>query len=192
MKEEARERMLDYVRPLAAGLDGLTNYGDVERVLAAAETIADGTPGADPDLLFLLAVFSGQDRWVSRLGHRSRTEIFLESLGVPRRTIAALFRSLGRFLAAPKSVEERVVHDAVAIDAMGAYGIARLAVEAHRERLAIPEIAALVEEAAARPLLTEAAEVLAAPRRAAMRAFAEGLRAEHAEFAGRPAGRPRG
>lgn len=183
MKQGARERTLEYVRPLAAGLDGLTNYGDVERALAAAEQVAARTPGADPDLLFLLAVFSGQERWVTRLGHKSRTEIFLESEGLPRKTIAALFRGLGRLQAAPRTLEERIVHDAVALDAMGAYGVARLVAEAYRERLAILEIAASVEKAAALPLLTEAAEELARPRRAAMRDFAARLRAEHAEFA---------
>ena len=161
MKDGARERTLEYVRPLAAGLDGLTNYGDVERALAAAERIADGTPGVDSDLLFLLAVFSGQDRWVAKLGHRSRTEIFLASQGVPRKTIAALFRGLGRLQASPKTPEERIVHDAVGLDAMGAYGVARLVAEAYRERLAILEIAASVDEASRRPLLTEAAEALA-------------------------------
>jgi len=184
MNAAARRRTLEYVRPLAAGLDGLTNYGDVERALSAAERIASGTPGADPDLLFLLAVFSGQDRWVSRLGHRSRTEIFLESQGVPRRTIASLFRGLSRLQAGPKTVEEKIVHDAVVLDALGAYGIARLVAEAYRERLDILEIAAAVEEAAGRPCLTETAEALARPRRAAMRDFAARLRAEHAEFAG--------
>ena len=79
------------------GLDGLANYGDVERAVAAAEAIAASASGADPDLLFLLAVFSGQEKWVSRMGHASRTEIFIESLGVSRRTVAALFRGLARF-----------------------------------------------------------------------------------------------
>jgi hypothetical protein len=184
VKEGARERTLEYVRPLAAGLDGLTNFGDVERALCAAERIAEKTPGADPDLLFLLAVFSGQDRWVSRLGHRSRTEIFLESEGVPQKTVAALFRGLGRLQAAPRTLEERIVHDAVALDAMGAYGVTRLVAEAYRERLDILEIAASVEKAAALPLLTEAAGDLARPRREAMRTFAARLRAEQAEFSG--------
>ena len=184
MKETARERTLEYAKPLAAGLDGLTNYGDVERALAAAERIAASTAGADPELLFLLAVFSGQDRWVVKLGHRSRTEIFLESQGVPRKTIAALFRGLARLQSSPKTLEERIVHDAVALDAMGAYGVARLVAEAYRERLAILEIAASVEEAARHPLLTEAAEALARPRRAAMRDFAARLCAEYDEFSG--------
>ena len=182
MEETTRRRILDYVKPLAVGLDGLTNYGDVERVVAAAEAIAAGTPGADADVLFLLAVFSGQDKWVSRMGHGSRTEIFLASAGVSRKAIAALLRGLPRFAANPRTLEEEIVHDAVALDALGAYGVARCLVEAYRERLDIPEMAAAIEEAARRPLRTERARELAVPRLRLMRDFAARLSAEHAEF----------
>ena len=182
LDDPTRRRILEYVKPLAVGLDGLANYGDVERAVAAARALAVETPGSDPDLLFLLAVFSGQEKWVSRMGHGSRTEIFLESAGVPRRTVAALFRGLARFASSPQTAEEQVVHDAVALDALGAYGIARCLVEAYRERLDIPEMAAAIEEAARRPLCTERGRALAEPRRRAMREFAARLAAEHAEF----------
>ncbi|HTR02795.1 MAG TPA: hypothetical protein VMN82_06325 [Thermoanaerobaculia bacterium] len=178
----ARRRIRDYVRPLAVGLDGVTNYGDVERMVSAAETVAAGLPGVDPDLLFLLAVFSGQERWVSRLGHRSRTEAFLESLGVPRSRVRALFRGLKRFEAAPESPEEEAVHDAVRLEAMGAYGVARELGDAYRERLDILEMAAALETAAQARLRTPGGERLATPRRALMRDFARRLREEHAQF----------
>jgi hypothetical protein len=79
MESEARRKVEEYVRPLAVGLDGVTNYGDVERMVSAAEAIAEGEAGLDADLLFLLAAFSGPEKWVSRMGRRSRTEIFLSS-----------------------------------------------------------------------------------------------------------------
>jgi hypothetical protein len=179
-----RRQIEDYVRPLAVALDGVTNYGDVERMVSAAETIAAGVPGTDRDLLFLLAVFSGQERWVSRMGHRSRTEAFLASLRVPPATVRALFRGLARFDAAPATPEEEIVHDAVRLEAMGAYGVARGLADAYRERLDILEMADAIEKAAAAPLRTEAGERLAVPRRALMRTFAASLRAEHAEFGG--------
>ncbi|MFY9550275.1 MAG: hypothetical protein WAU32_03925 [Thermoanaerobaculia bacterium] len=182
MDAAARKRILEYVKPLAVGLDGVTNYGDVERVVSACAAIADGQPGLDGELLFLLAVFSGQEKWVSRMGHRSRTEIFLGSLGVPARTVQRLFRGLARLEAAPATPEEEIVHDAVKLEAMGAYGIARGLADAYRERLDILEMAAAIEEAAAVPLKTERAGALAAPRRELMRAFAASLREEHAEF----------
>ena len=186
MDAAARRKIQDYVRPLAVGLDGVTNYGDVERVVSAAEAIANGAPGLDAELVFLLAVFSGQEKWVSRMGHRSRTEMFLSSLGVPAATVRGLFRALPRFEAAPVSAEERVVHDAVRLEAMGAYGIARGLADAYRERLDILEMAQALEAAASLELLTENGRRLAAPRRALMLEFTRGLRAEHAEFSASP------
>jgi hypothetical protein len=182
MNDETRRRITQYVRPLAVGLDGATNYGDIQRILAASERIAEGRDDLDPDLLFLLAVFSGQEKWVSRMGHRSRTEIFLSSLGIPPPTVRRLFRGLARFETDPSAPEEEIVHDAVRLDAMGAYGIARNLVEGHRERMDFPEMAEAIEEAAGVPLRTEKARALAEPRRAAMREFARKLREEYAEF----------
>jgi hypothetical protein len=183
MDAAARKRVLDYVKPLAVGLDGVTNYGDVERMVSASEAIAggNGAPPLDEELLFLLAVFSGQEKWVSRMGHRSRTEIFLASLGISPRTVQRLFRGLSR-LEAPATPEEEIVHDAVTLEAMGAYGIARGLADAYRERLDILEMASAIEEAANAGLKTSRAEQLAAPRRELMRAFVRRLREEHAEF----------
>jgi hypothetical protein len=180
----ARERILDYVKPLAVALDGVTNYGDVERMVSAAEQIAAGRDGLDRELLFLLAVFSGQEKWVSRMGHKSRTEIFLGSLGIPPKTIRRLFQALSRFETAPAAAEEEIVHDALKLETMGAYGIARGLADAYRERLDILEMAQAIEDAAAVTLRTAAGERLASPRRTLMREFAARLRAEHAEFAG--------
>jgi hypothetical protein len=184
MDAAARRKIQAYVRPLAVGLDGVTNYGDVERVVSAAEAVARGVAGLDDELVFLLAVFSGQEKWVSRMGHRSRTETFLASLGIAPRTVRSLFRSLTRFESAPVSPEEEVVHDAVRLEALGAYGIAHGLADAYRERLDILEMADALEAAAALPLRTETGRRLAAPRRALMLEFTRGLREEHAEFSG--------
>jgi hypothetical protein len=182
MDAAARRRIRDYVRPLAVGLDGVTNYGDVERMVSAAEAVAAYLPDVDSDLLFLLAVFSGQERWVARMGHRSRTQTFLASLGIAPATIRALLRALGRYDSSPDTPEEEAVHDAVRLEAMGAYGVARALADAYRERLDILEMADGLEKAALAPLRTAGGEKLAAPRRELMLRFARGLRAEHAEF----------
>ncbi len=183
MDGAAKKAILDYVKPLSVALDGVTNYGDVERMVSSSDAIAGGRAGLDEDLLFLLAVFSGQEKWVSRMGHRSRTEIFLGSLGIPPRTVRRLFQSLARFESAPAAAEEEIVHDALKLEAMGAYGIARGLADAYRERLEILEMAQAIEDAAGMTLRTETGERLAAPRRELMRQFAGRLRAEHAEFA---------
>jgi hypothetical protein len=182
VNSETRRRIAEYVRPLAVGLDGVTNYGDVQRIVAASELLADGRQDVDRDLLFLLAVFSGQEKWVGRMGNRSRTELFLTSAGVPAGTVNRLFRSLARFDKDPRAAEEEIVHDAVRLDSMGSYGIARSLVEGYRERMDFPEMASAIEEAAAAPLRTEKGRELAEPRRQAMLEFAKRLRAEHREF----------
>ena len=183
MDAVARARIADYVKPLAVGLDGITYYGDVERVLAATSRIADGRADLDRDLLHLLAVFSGQEKWVSRFGHKCRTEIFLSSLGVDPRTVARLWRGLARLEQEPATPEEEIVHDAVRLEELGAYGIARRLVDGYRERMDFSEMADSIDEAAAAPLRTEAGRALAAPRIAAMREFADRLRREYREFA---------
>ena len=182
MDAAARARIADYVKPLALGLDGITYYGDVERVLAATDRIADGRSDLDRDLLYLLAVFSGQEKWVSRFGHKSRTEIFLSSLGVEPRVLARLWRGLGRLEREPTTAEEEVVHDAVRLEELGAYGIARRLVEGYRERMDFTEMADSIDEASVAPLRTEAGRALAGPRIAAMREFARRLRDEYREF----------
>jgi hypothetical protein len=188
--EGNRRRIEEYVRPLAAGLDGVTTFGDTHRIAAACERIAAGRSDLDRDLLYLLAVFSGQERWVSRMGHRSRTEMFLASLGIPGKTIQALFRGLSRLDSRPSTPEEEIAHDAVKIDGMGARGVARVLMEGRREGLAFLEMAEEIEKAAASPLRTEAGETLAADRRRIMIDFARNLAQEEEEFRAEVPGLP--
>ncbi len=182
MDEATRRRIEEYVRPLAAGLDGVTQFGDTRRIVAACEKIAGGRTDLDRDLLYLLAVFSGQERWVSRMGHRSRTEMFLSSLGIPQRKIQALFRGLSRLESRPSGAEEEIAHDAVKLDEMGARGIARKILEGRREGLDLLETAAAIEEAARAPLRTEAGGTLARGRRRIMLDFARQLIEEEMEL----------
>lgn len=183
MDTAARARVIEYVKPLAVGLDGITYYGDVERVRAASEKLAQGRTDLDADLLYLLAVFSGQEKWVSRFGHKSRTEIFLNSVGVDARRVAGLWRGLARLESDPRTPEEEIVHDAVALESLGAYGISRMLLDGYRERLDFGETADAIDEAAKVPLRTEAGRALALPRIAAMKDFSRRLREEYREFA---------
>src|SRR5512141_2461227 len=116
MDADSRRRIAEYVKPLAVGLDGVTYYGDVERLVTAARRIANGRKEVDADVLYLLAVFSGQERWVSRFGPKSRTDTLLASLGGGPRTVSALWRGLARLEKEPKTPEEEIVHDAMRLE----------------------------------------------------------------------------
>jgi enoyl-CoA hydratase/carnithine racemase len=182
MDEARRRRILEFVKPLAAGLDGVTTFGEVERAVAAARRIAGDRDDVDPDRLFLLAAFSGQERWSRQFGHGSRLELFLGSVGVSADEIRELRRALPRFERDPRSPEEEIVHDAVRLERIGAYGIARLVARGHREGMDFAEVADELEAEAARDLRTPAGRELAAPRRDLMREFARRLREEFEEF----------
>ena len=160
----------------------MTHFGDTHRIVSACEKIAGGRTDLDRDLLYLLAVFSGQERWVSRMGHRSRTEMFLGSVGIPGEKIRALFRGLSRLESRPSTAEEEIAHDAVRLDEMGARGVARHMMEGRREGLDFGEMAVTIEAAARAPLRTEAGETLARERRRIMLEFARRLVQEENEF----------
>ncbi len=191
---DAKARILDFVRPLSVGLDGMTNFGFVERRLRISEILLEGEEGREgaagggpgglsPARLFLLAAFAGLPA-ARRITSDGRESLLLRSLRVPLEEISSLSSSLSRLESSPQTTEERIVHDAMLLENVGAYGVTQLLVSGARERMTLAEMA---DEIDARMdgarFATEAGRRLAGERLAYARDFAARLRAEAAEFA---------
>jgi hypothetical protein len=180
----ARKQILDFVRPLSVGIDGVTNFGFVERRIRISEFLEgeETGGGADSARLFLLAAFAGLPS-ARRITSDGREFLLLRSLHIPLEEISSLSSSLSRLGSSPKSPEEKIVHDAMLLESVGAYGVTQILVAGSRERMSLAEMAREIEEkmAAAR-FLTEAGRHLAAERVAFATLFARKLVEEAGEF----------
>lgn len=187
----SKARILDFVRPLSVGLDGVTNFGFVERRLRVSEILlegdegrggAPGGAGADPDRLFLLCAFAGLPS-ARRITPDSREDLLLRSLRLPLEEIRILVSSLSRLESSPETPEEKIVHDAMLLESVGAYGVTQILVSGVRERMTLAEMAGEVDtKMDAAHFATEAGRRLAGERIAYAKDFAAKLRAEAAEF----------
>lgn len=188
----ARARLLDFVRPISVGLDGVTNFGYVERRLRVVERVLEETlrdaPGdaIDESRLFLLAAFAGLP--ARRIDAESRAGLLLKSAGIPFEEVRILVSSVNRYESDPRSLEERIVHDAVLLESVGAYGVTQLLVSGARERQTLAEMAnEIAEKMAAARFATPAGRRLAADRVAFATLFAQKLAEEAGEFETAPA-----
>jgi hypothetical protein len=189
----ARECILDFVRPLSVGIDGITNFGFVERRLKIAKSLLedvrrrDGAAEVDEDRLFLITAFAGLPV-ARRISPDSREDLLLRSLRIPLEEIRILVSSLNRYEAGPKSPEEELVHDAMLLESVGAYGVTQLLVAGARERMTLAEMAQeIVEKMASARFVTAAGRRLAADRVAFANLFARKLAEEAREFETLPA-----
>lgn len=188
----ARKQILDFVRPLSVGLDGMTNFGFVERRIRISDFLegeeeggrAVGAGGADPGRLFLLAAFAGLPS-ARRITSDGRESLLLRSLCIPFEEIRILVSSLSRISSDPRSPQEKIVHDAMLLESVGAYGVTQLLVGGSRERMTLAEMAQeIAEKMAAARFATESGRRLAAERIAFASLFARRLAAEASEFEG--------
>lgn len=196
LDSEQRARILDFVRPLSVGLDGMTNFGFVERRIRISDFLegeeGKGSAGAERSVfsqrLFLLAAFAGLPS-LRRISSDSREDLLLRSLSLPLEEISSLSSSLSRVETAPGTPEERIVHDAMLLESVGAYGVTQVLVAGARERMTLAEMADAIEARmdAAR-FTTETGRRLARERIAYAKEFAARLRAEAAEFGPRVSG----
>jgi hypothetical protein len=184
----ARARILDFVKPLSVSLDGMTNFGFVERRLKISEDFFErgrgtgDTAAADSDRLFLLCMFAGLPS-ARRITPDSREDLLLRSLRIPLEEISHLVSSLRKLTSDPKSPEEMIVHDAMLLESVGAYGVTQVVVAGARERMTLLEMAReIAEKMAAARFSTEAGRRFAADRVAFAALFAQKLAEEAAEF----------
>jgi hypothetical protein len=189
----SRKSLLDFVRPLSVGIDGMTNFGFVERRLKISENLLeseesrDGKGRVDRDRLFLLAAFAGLPG-ARRISPDSREDLLLRSVRIPFEEIRILVSSLNRYENDPESPEEKIVHDAVLLESVGAYGVTQLLVSGARERQTLAEMAdEIAEKMAAARFATPAGRRLAADRVAFATLFAQKLAEEAGEFETAPA-----
>lgn len=183
----AREGILDFVRPLTVGLDGMTEFGYVERLLRIVERLKNelsaGNPPefVDEGKLFLLAAFANVP--AGRVAPDSRSDLLLKSAGIPSEEIRSLVLSLKRVEKDPATTEEKIVHDAMLLETVGAYGVTQILVAATRERMTLAEMAEELEsKMSSARFSTPAALRLAAGRIEFAKTFAKRLAEEVAEF----------
>jgi len=184
----ARAQILEFVRPLSVGLDGVTNFGFVERRIRISEFLEgeETGGGADSARLFLLAAFAGLPS-ARRITSDGRESLLLRSLRIPPEEISRLSSSVSRLESAPATPEEMIVHDAMLLESVGAYGVTQLLVAGARERMTLTEMAReIAEKMAAAHFTTETGRRLAADRVAFATLFAKKLAEEAAEFEAAP------
>jgi len=189
----ARAAILDFVRPLSVGLDGMTNFGFVEKRIRISDFLegeegagSSGVAGADPARLFLLAAFAGLPS-ARRITPDSREDLLLRSLRISFEEISSLVSSLKRIEADPQSSEEKIVHDAMLLESVGACGVTQLLVAGARDRMTLAEMAQeIAEKMAAARFATSAGRRLTADRIAFATLFARKLAEEAGEFEAAP------
>jgi hypothetical protein len=174
----------------------MTNFGFVERRIKISDFLegeeggggAGRAGGVDPARLFLLAAFAGLPS-ARRITSDGRESLLLRSLHIPLEEISLLVSSLSRIESRPGTPEEKIVHDAMLLESVGAYGVTQILVSGARERMTLAEMADEIDARmdAAR-FATEAGRRLAAGRIAYAKDFAAKLRAEAAEFGAAGAG----
>jgi uncharacterized protein len=115
-----------FALPHYAGKDPAHDADHIRRILARCDQLGAGLAAPQADRLFFLACFHGLGQRITLdPGFRRQVKAFLASIGWSGPEIAEALQSLERHLTTPVTVEERIIHDANAIEVLGAFGIAK-------------------------------------------------------------------
>ena len=147
----------DFLRPLYQDLDGVSRFGEIERVARIARTLYEPTTDDDRRTFDLLLLFHGLGKWLEKVGNLSRTLLAVDNVTESdlRRTALSIRR-----LDAPVSDAERAVVAAVLIDNAGVRGLAERFARARREGHSVMDV---VREALADAWIPEWLPVAARP-----------------------------
>ncbi len=130
MDPDLRKRLEAFLLPLYQDVDGVSRFGDVERVAQIARRLYDSPSDEDRRAFELLLLFHALGYWLDKVGNISRTVLAVGDLSEAdlRRTAASIRR-----LDNPQTDVERAVAGAVLIDQAGVRGLAQKLALARRE-----------------------------------------------------------
>lgn len=134
MTPEIRQRVEQLVKPLYAGLDGVQTFDRVARLERHIETLREGVPVVDEDLLELLLLFHGAVDRIGSLAPGGRLDLFLRGLDLPEERIRRVRAALGRFQEDPRGPEEGLLHDALLLESAGVVAAAERLMAAGKKR----------------------------------------------------------
>ena len=165
------EALIAFLRPLYQDLDGISHFGEVERVGAIARRLH---PAADASFERLI-LFHRLGRWLEKVGNLSRAAL-ATGIAEPelRRTAASIAR-----LDAPQTESERALAAAMLIDASGVRGLAERFAHARREGKSVIDVATVaLAENEVPEWLSDDARGMLAERREKRDAFCRAILAE--------------
>lgn len=116
---------LDYVRPHYEAKDVAHDFAHIVRICMRLDDLAAGLTIHNRPLLHFLACWHGlADRIVGGSWFADATRAFLTADGWVDDDVDTAYVALVRHSSSPVTVEERIVHDASAVELLGAFGIA--------------------------------------------------------------------
>jgi hypothetical protein len=127
----------DFLRPLYQDVDGVSRFGEIERVARIARSLYEPASDDDRRAFELLLLFHGLGKWLEKVGNLSRTLLAVDGLTEQdlRRTAASIRR-----LDAPVTDAERALAAAVLIDRAGVHGLAERFTRARREGQSLMDV----------------------------------------------------
>jgi hypothetical protein len=131
---------LDYVRPHYEAMDVAHDFAHIMRMTLRLDELENGLKVHNRPLLHFLVCWHGlADRIVGGSWFADATRAFLTTDGWVDDDIDTAYVALVRHASSPVTVEERIVHDAAAIELLGAFGVATAFTHGGADRRSLEE-----------------------------------------------------